>query len=60
MNELFAAFLGATMMTVLLGSINHFNPYSHKNIVETAKTECEKSLPRDQKCKIIAVPEERK
>lgn len=32
------------------------SPTSHKNIVENAIKECEKSLPRDQHCTIVAVP----
>ncbi len=32
------------------------SPTSYYNIVNTALKECEKSLPRDQNCKIIALP----
>ena len=32
------------------------SPTSHKNVLENAIKECEKSLPRDQYCTIIAVP----
>lgn len=32
------------------------SPNSHKNIVENAIKQCEKSLPRDQHCTIVALP----
>jgi hypothetical protein len=32
------------------------SPTSYYNVVNTALKECEKSLPRDQNCKIIALP----
>lgn len=32
------------------------SPNSYYNVVNTALKECEKSLPRDQHCKIIALP----
>ena len=44
--------IGMFIVVALIGS----SPTSHKNIVENALKECEKSLPRDQHCKIVAVP----
>ena len=32
------------------------SPTSYYNVVNTALKECEKSLPRDQNCIIIALP----
>lgn len=48
--------LGSAIGMLLLWAI----PGSNYNIVHKAKTECEKNLPRDQKCVIIAVPEVKK
>jgi hypothetical protein len=39
-----------------LGASIDISPTSYYNIVNTALKECEKSLPRDQHCKIIAIP----
>lgn len=48
--------LGALIGLVALAAVIDLSPTSHKNIVETAIKDCEKSLPRDQHCKIIALP----
>ena len=53
---LFGYFFGAFSVMVLIAGLQHLNPDSAISIVAKAKTECEKSLPRDQKCIIIAVP----
>ena len=50
-------FGGLVAIVVLMVAIN-LSPTSYKNIVDNAINECEKSLPRDQHCKIIAVPKE--
>ena len=50
-------FGGLVAIVVLIVAIN-LSPTSYKNIVDNAINECEKSLPRDQHCKIIAVPKE--
>lgn len=57
MKETFATFVlgGFTALILLMIAID-LSPNSHKNIVETAIKECEKSLPRDQHCKIVALP----
>lgn len=47
---------GALITLVGLMALIDASPASHKNIVETAIKECEKSLPRDQHCKIVALP----
>jgi hypothetical protein len=56
--DFFATFLfgGLVAVMVLMGLIET-SPTSHKNVVDNAIKECEKSLPRDQHCKIIAIPE---
>jgi hypothetical protein len=57
MNETFATFLlGAFVAILVLVGLIDVSPNSHKNIVENAIKECEKSLPRDQHCKIVALP----
>lgn len=55
-NYLATAILGAALPMLLLWAITD----SNYNIIHKAKTECEKNLPRDQKCVIIAVPEVKK
>jgi hypothetical protein len=45
---LFGVFSVAALMDI--------SPNSYSNIVNTALKECEKSLPRDQHCKIVAIP----
>lgn len=52
---IFGMFAGAILLTVLVSE----SPTSYHNIVTKAISECEKSLPRDQHCKIIAVPQEK-
>jgi hypothetical protein len=50
-------FLGGTVITVWL--LIALLPYSFTQ-AKDALEQCEKSLPRDQKCVIIAVPEDKK
>ena len=52
----FGFFFGILFGVVLVGLIQSVNPSASVNIVSKAMEECEKSLPRDQKCVIIAVP----
>jgi hypothetical protein len=40
-----------------LSGLSIFMPGSFYNIVTDAKKECEQRLPRDESCRIIAVPE---
>jgi hypothetical protein len=47
---------GGLMTLLILMAVIDLSPKSHKNIVETALKECEKSLPRDQHCVIVALP----
>lgn len=49
-------FMGGLIVLFVLVAAIDLSPTSYKNIVETAIKECEKSLPRDQHCKIIALP----
>ena len=55
----FGFFLGILFGVALVGLIQAVNPSASVNIVSKAMAECEKSLPRDQKCVIIAVPPSR-
>ena len=55
----FGFFLGILFGVALAGLIQSVNPSASVNIVSKAMAECEKSLPRDQKCVIIAVPPSR-
>ena len=60
MSEGFFGFIfGITTGIALVGLIQAVNPSASVNIVSKATIECEKSLPRDQKCVIIAVPPSR-
>lgn len=40
-----------------LAALSNFMPGSFYNIVTDAKKECEQRLPRNEHCRIIAVPE---
>ena len=55
----FGFFLGILFGVALVGLIQAVNPCASVNIVSKVTIECEKSLPRDQKCVIIAVPPSR-
>ena len=60
MSEGFFGFIfGILAGIALVGVIQAANPSASVNIVSKAMAECEKSLPRDQKCVIIAVPPSR-
>jgi hypothetical protein len=56
MNVLGTLFAGGMIAVFILVAVIDVSPKSYKNIVENALKECEKSLPRDQHCTIIAVP----
>ena len=56
MNTLGTLFSGVVIGIFVVVALVDASPTSHKNVVETALKECEKSLPRDQHCKIIALP----
>jgi allophanate hydrolase subunit 1 len=60
MKEFSIFMLGMWLGIALMATIEHLVPTSHRNTLKNAMTECEKSLPRDQHCKIIAVPVEKK
>lgn len=49
-------FLGTTIGLMLSALIQYLNTESVKNVAEKAKAQCERTLPRDQHCTIIAVP----
>lgn len=48
--------MGGLIALVVLAAFINLSPTSDKNIVKNAIKECEKSLPRDQYCTIIALP----
>ena len=52
--------LGITFGFIIVSVATLFSDSSYYNVVKNAKTECEKSLPRDQKCVIIAIPKDKK
>ena len=52
----FGFIFGIVIGIALVGVIQAVNPSASVNIVAKVMNECEKSLPRDQKCTIIAVP----
>jgi hypothetical protein len=57
MSEGFNGFcIGAFVSTLLILTLMDLAPSSDKNILRNAKSDCEKSLPRDQECKIVAIP----
>lgn len=49
-------FLGTTIGIMLSALVQYLSTDSVKNVAEKAKTQCERTLPRDQHCTIIAVP----
>lgn len=49
-------FLGGLIAVLMLVAAMDLSPTSYKNVVDNAIKECEKSLPRDQHCKIVALP----
>jgi hypothetical protein len=57
MSEGFNGFcIGAFVSALLILAIMNLVPSSDANILRNAKSECEKSLPRDQECVIVAIP----
>ena len=52
----FGFIFGIVIGIALVGVIQAVNPSASVNIVAKAMNECEKSLPRDQKCVIVAIP----
>jgi uncharacterized membrane-anchored protein YhcB (DUF1043 family) len=55
--ELFLTFLIGILVGALMSMlIANVTPGSYKNIVNDAIKDCEKSLPRDQHCTIVAIP----
>ena len=56
MNVLGTLFAGGMIAVFIIVALIDTSPKSYKNIVENAIKECEKSLPRDQHCVIVALP----
>jgi len=55
-DTLWGMFMGAFITVVAIGATSDLSQNSPQNIIRNAINECEKSLPRDQHCTIIAVP----
>ena len=55
-DTLWGMFMGAFIAVVAIGATNDLSRNSPSNVIKNAINECEKSLPRDQHCTIIAVP----
>lgn len=55
-DTLWGMFMGAFIAIVVIGATNDLSRNSPSNVIRNAINECEKSLPRDQHCTIIAVP----
>ncbi len=55
-DTLWGMFMGAFIAVVAIGATNDLSQNSPTNIMRNAINECEKSLPRNQHCTIIAVP----
>ena len=51
-------FLGLWVGVILCGAAERFGD-SYYNRTQTLLKECEKSLPRDQNCKLVALPVDR-
>jgi hypothetical protein len=47
---------GSIVTLIVLSAIQDLSENSERNIIRKAVYNCEKSLPRDQHCYIIAVP----
>ena len=56
MNTLGTLLSGTVIGMFIVVALIDTSPTSHKNIVENALKDCEQSLPRDQHCKIVALP----
>jgi len=57
MNDIFPPFISGIVTGIFIIIVGqHLSDTSYKNIVENSLKQCEKSLPRDQHCYIIAVP----
>jgi hypothetical protein len=54
MEQIIGGIIVGFMFALALNSL----PSSYHTLARDAVKECEKSLPRDQTCKIIAVPKE--
>ena len=55
-DTLWGMFMGAFIAIVAIGATNDLSRNSPTNIIRNAINECEKNLPRNQHCYIIAVP----
>jgi hypothetical protein len=53
---LWGMIMGTFCTLIAIGAVSRFNQDSPQNIIKNAIYECEKNLPRDQHCYIIAVP----
>lgn len=57
MNDSFISFCIGAVLTIVVVAVHlNFNQNSAKNVMNSIIEQCEKSLPRDQHCTLIAVP----
>jgi hypothetical protein len=55
-DTLWGILIGGFITIITLGAAIDLSPSSYKNMVDSAIRECERSLPRDQHCTIVALP----
>jgi hypothetical protein len=58
-DEVDAFFVGAAV-TLLVVTVLNFLPWTYRSMAADALENCQKSLPRDQTCVVVAVPKEKK
>ena len=56
MNDILPIIFGVAIASVAINTFQDFSENSERNIIRKAVENCQKSLPRDQQCYIIAVP----
>ena len=47
---------GILVGIIIAAALSELGPTSYYNVVTNAKESCEKSLPRDEHCVIVAIP----
>ena len=55
-----SGFSGGALVTLLVTTVLNLLPGSYRSMAADAIAECQKSLPRDQTCVVVAVPKEKK
>jgi uncharacterized protein YjeT (DUF2065 family) len=59
-DSIWDGFAVGVLGTVVLGTLLNLLPGSYRSMAADAIAECQKSLPRDQTCVVVAVPKEKK